>query len=154
MATEDLLKTSTGLVFNDKNQILMVKHKKFDKWVMPGGKIEIGESPCVAVEREVLEETGLNVRILPLNNHFPTLGEGVFELPRPFCIWKFKWPAGDQLDFVYLCRVIDGQLTADETEVTDIGWFSAEEIKYMDSFDNVKMTIDRFLENRDTILNY
>lgn len=151
---EDLLRTATGLIFNDRDEILMVKHKLFDKWVMPGGKIELGESPCVAVEREVLEETGLNVRIIPLNNHFPSLNDRAYELPRPFCIWKFRWPNGDQIDYVYICRVIDGTLALDESEITEIGWYSAEDIRYMDSFDNVKLVIDKFLEHKDEILKY
>ena len=31
-------------------------------WSLPGGRVEAGESPEEAVEREVLEETGLRVR--------------------------------------------------------------------------------------------
>jgi 8-oxo-dGTP diphosphatase len=32
------------------------------RWSLPGGRVEAGESPEQAVEREVLEETGLSVR--------------------------------------------------------------------------------------------
>jgi len=32
-------------------------------WSLPGGRVEAGESPEAAVEREVLEETGLRVRV-------------------------------------------------------------------------------------------
>jgi ADP-ribose pyrophosphatase YjhB (NUDIX family) len=32
------------------------------RWSLPGGRVESGESPEAAVEREVLEETGLRVR--------------------------------------------------------------------------------------------
>jgi ADP-ribose pyrophosphatase YjhB (NUDIX family) len=32
------------------------------RWSLPGGRVEAGESPEQAIEREVLEETGLTVR--------------------------------------------------------------------------------------------
>lgn len=32
-----------------------------NKWAIPGGRIEAGESADVAAKREILEETGLNV---------------------------------------------------------------------------------------------
>ena len=146
--------TASGLIFNDNKQILMVKHKAFDLWLMPGGQIEEGESPCMAVRREVLEETGLKIKILPLNNNFPDLYDGIYELPRPFCIWNFKWNDQNQLDYVYLCKIIEGDLKINETEILDIGWFYAEEIRELDSFDNVKIVIDRFLETYDKILQH
>jgi 8-oxo-dGTP diphosphatase len=33
-----------------------------EKWELPGGKIDFGENPATAVEREVLEETGYRVK--------------------------------------------------------------------------------------------
>ena len=51
-----------GAVIVDK-QILMVRHVQDgrDFWTLPGGGIEQGETPEVAVAREIREETGLEL---------------------------------------------------------------------------------------------
>jgi len=51
------------VIFNDRKEVLMVKHHQDGKdiWLVPGGSIEEGENALEAARREVLEETGLNV---------------------------------------------------------------------------------------------
>lgn len=45
-------------------KVLLVNHPRYGKWICVGGHVELDEDPDTALEREVLEETGLNVRIL------------------------------------------------------------------------------------------
>ena len=53
------------VIFNDRKEVLMVKHHQDGKdiWLVPGGSIEEGENALEAARREVLEETGLDVEI-------------------------------------------------------------------------------------------
>ncbi len=58
-----------GVVFRDDSdlgkQVLLVRRNKppsLGEWAVPGGSVELGESLQQAVERELLEETGLVVR--------------------------------------------------------------------------------------------
>ena len=46
------------LMFNDKNEICVIKSEKYGYMQIPGGGIEKGESIEVALRRETLEETG------------------------------------------------------------------------------------------------
>ena len=57
--------TACGIVFNDKNEILLVKHRRYDKWVLPGGQLKAGEVPHEAALREILEETGVGAEVIP-----------------------------------------------------------------------------------------
>lgn len=50
-----------GAVFRD-GKILLVQERADNKWAMPGGWADIGDLPSAMVEREVLEESGLQVR--------------------------------------------------------------------------------------------
>jgi 8-oxo-dGTP diphosphatase len=57
---------SIGIVIDphDKDQILWVKRRDLPIWVLPGGGIDSGETPEIAVLREVKEESGLAVSIV------------------------------------------------------------------------------------------
>lgn len=52
----------TGIIFNDKDEVLLCKHTyRKRKWSLPGGYMKAKEHPSEAVEREIKEETGLVV---------------------------------------------------------------------------------------------
>ena len=55
----------TVAVIAEQGRVLLVHRRANDgapPWVLPGGKLEAGESPGEAAVRELLEETGLTVR--------------------------------------------------------------------------------------------
>jgi ADP-ribose pyrophosphatase YjhB (NUDIX family) len=55
-----------ALVHDDDGRLLVVRRGRDPGrglWSVPGGRVEAGESDAVAVEREVLEETGLHVTV-------------------------------------------------------------------------------------------
>lgn len=65
-ATQDeFLIGVTGVILNDKNEILLCKHTYRGKsgWSLPGGYIKAKEHPKEALAREIEEETGLIVRV-------------------------------------------------------------------------------------------
>lgn len=54
--------TVGALIYDSKGQVLMVRtHKWGNRWGIPGGKIERGETSTDALRREILEETGLTL---------------------------------------------------------------------------------------------
>jgi ADP-ribose pyrophosphatase YjhB (NUDIX family) len=48
-----------ALIINDKDEIIFVKASYKDYWTLPGGVVEVDESPKNACVREVKEEIGL-----------------------------------------------------------------------------------------------
>lgn len=59
--------TVGAVIFNPDNKILLCKsHKWNNKYVIPGGHIELGEKMEDALRREILEETGLEIYDLKL----------------------------------------------------------------------------------------
>lgn len=54
----------TGIIFNDKNEILLFKHTyRAQAWSLPGGYLKAGEHPREGLEREIKEESGLVVSV-------------------------------------------------------------------------------------------
>ncbi len=53
------------ILFNDaKDQVLLIKRRDIDVWVLPGGGVDAGETPERAALREAEEETGCRVEIV------------------------------------------------------------------------------------------
>ena len=46
----------TGIIFNDKNEVLLFKHTyRAHSWSLPGGYLKTGEHPREALEREITD---------------------------------------------------------------------------------------------------
>ena len=60
-----------GVVFSpDRSAVLLILRRDVPVWVLPGGGIDAGESPEDASTREILEETGLTVKVDRLIGHY------------------------------------------------------------------------------------
>jgi 8-oxo-dGTP pyrophosphatase MutT (NUDIX family) len=53
------------VVFGPNRTVLLVHRPKYDDWSFPKGKLDPGERAAAAAVREVLEETGVRVRLGP-----------------------------------------------------------------------------------------
>lgn len=62
-----------SLIFNeDRTHVLMVKRRDLPVWVLPGGGLDQEETPEIGAQREVLEESGFQVKILrKVAEYFP-----------------------------------------------------------------------------------
>ncbi|MCL1852782.1 MAG: NUDIX domain-containing protein [Peptococcaceae bacterium] len=135
--------TATGIVFNGKNEILMINHKKQRVWLPPGGHIEENELPDEAVLREIFEETGVRAALMPFGHDLSVAQENCRELARPFTILLEdieKDGCHNHIDLVYLCRALNEDLTPQDAETDGVGWFSCEEIKELNTYENVVKT--------------
>ncbi len=83
---------SFAIIYNDLRAVLLSLRRDRDTWNLPGGRLERGELPNETVQREVKEETGLEVAIEKLT--------GVYAQQDKY-----------ELVFVFICKIVAGQLT-------------------------------------------
>jgi ADP-ribose pyrophosphatase YjhB (NUDIX family) len=50
-----------SVVFNDRDEILLVQERVDNRWSMPGGWCDVGFSPAEVAEKEAFEEAGIRV---------------------------------------------------------------------------------------------
>lgn len=105
------------------------RHPRLGIWLPPGGHIEAEEDPVQAVLREVLEECGLTVEILPTGPRF--LAEPPAQLIAPVKIGLYDIPRDSvvaephqHIDFIYFTRPIEAAPTLPD-DGHDWTWFDA-----------------------------
>lgn len=108
--TQDLfLVGTTGIIFNDKNEILLLKHTyRQHQWSLPGGYMKATEHPTEGLEREIEEESGL---IVSIDQEIKIRADR--EVAR--------------LDIAYIGKYMGGQFKA-SSEVSEAGFFAFENL--------------------------
>lgn len=103
-----------GGVFVDE-RVLLVRERSDGLWTLPGGWADVNESPSVAVEREIFEESGFRTRTVKLaalydRNCHP-------HPPMLFHVYKL----------FFICEFLGGQAqTSLETDA--VGFFHVDEL--------------------------
>ena len=115
---EELKKNAVAVIVNEDNKILLLKRADTkdiwmpNKWALVGGGIEKGETPEQAMKREIMEETGLDVK----------------KFTKSFSIQRNP----NSIEHIFACRY-----NGDPTEIklneenSHYGWYDVEETKFL-----------------------
>lgn len=107
--------TVGALVFNPEGKVLLLKSRKWrDNYVIPGGHIELGETMEGALQREVKEETGLDVHDI----EFVSLQEFIFD--------EAFWEKRHFLFMDFVCKTDSMEVKLD-SESQGYVWVSLED---------------------------
>jgi 8-oxo-dGTP diphosphatase len=96
------------LVIDGAGHILVVRPTYSREWMLPGGRVERGETPHGAAVRETREETGLDV----------ALDRVVLVDARH----------SRDTSFVFVGHVVGGELEPQLGEIAEVGWIARDEI--------------------------
>lgn len=112
MGKPDAIKPSvSAVIFNEAGEICLQKRSDINYWGIPGGNLEIGEGVEGGLLREVIEETGLRVKVESL--------VGVYSAPHSMTVAIY--PTGGVVQYVnicFRCTVAGGELSgSNEGEV-------------------------------------
>jgi ADP-ribose pyrophosphatase YjhB (NUDIX family) len=126
-----------GAVFR-AGRILLVQEREGGVWSLPGGWVDVGESPSEAVAREVLEESGYAARPVKLLGLYDRDRRGF--PPHLWHIWKA----------FFLCELEGGERRPLGYETLDSGFFARDELPEPLRFaDATRSEIERCFEQQE-----
>lgn len=105
------------------------------QWSLPGGMLELGETLREAVEREVLEETGLRVRVEEVLEVFDSI------IPDAGGRTQFHYVLID-----FLCHSPSGEPRAG-SDVSEVSWAGVDELERFGLSENAMAVIKKALGN-------
>ncbi len=108
--TNGLVTAAAGVISDEAGRILLIQQNYGQRrWGLPGGRVNVGETPGHAVVREVRKETGLETVVVDLVGIYHLCG-GDDVLP-------------EQLTYAFRCKVVGGEASVNlPSKVARVGW--------------------------------
>ncbi|MFD8504270.1 NUDIX hydrolase [Streptomyces sp. NPDC059687] len=97
-----------GVVVREDGRLLAIRRADNGTWELPGGVLELNETPEAGVAREVLEETGIHVEVDELTGVYKNTSRGIVAL-------------------VFRCKP-SGGTERTSTESTAVEWLTPDEV--------------------------
>jgi 8-oxo-dGTP pyrophosphatase MutT (NUDIX family) len=128
-----------AIVQDDQGRILMIHKTDNDKWALPGGGHEIGESIAETVVREVKEETGYDVQFETITGTYPDPGH------------VMAYDDGEvrqQFSLAFRARLVGGApSTSDESDRVE--WVEPEKLDGLELHPSMRLRISHALTGDD-----
>lgn len=135
--------TTDTLVFREGKEcieVLLIKRKKEpykDFWALPGGFLEIEETPLEGARRELIEETNLDIEVLKEVGTFGDIDRD---------------PRGRTITIVFYTFIHDNQQVAQpKSDAAEVKWFSVKNIPSM-AFDHSDIFKEGLLKLKSHII--
>jgi 8-oxo-dGTP diphosphatase len=115
---DHIITSVVAVILNDDGEVLLTKRNipPFQgEWVMPGGKINLGEPIISALQREVREEVGLEVAVEDMVD-----------------VFEHVTPGDDNYHFVilyYRCRPLSCSIRHNQDEVSEARWVPEQQLQ-------------------------
>ncbi|MFK4108308.1 NUDIX hydrolase [Streptomyces sp. NPDC002176] len=97
-----------GVVVREDGRLLAIRRADNGAWQLPGGILELDETPEAGVAREVLEETGIHIEVDELTGVYKNLPRGIVAL-------------------VFRCKP-SGGTERTSSESTAVSWLTPDEV--------------------------
>lgn len=128
----------TAAIIRKKNKILITRRlagsRDAGKWEFPGGKLDENESPEDCLQRELIEELNLQVKV-----------EAIFEVLHH----RYSW--GPILLLVYECSTLSDKI--ENLQVAEHRYVAIETLQDYDFLEADKPIIRRLIQESGSVIN-
>jgi 8-oxo-dGTP diphosphatase len=114
-------------------EVLVILHRRLGTWLPLGGELEDGESPLQAARRELLEESGLEGRFVPIVGALDGVPDGLLGYEEHQAGTK-----GTHMNFVFVVDVAPGAEVRPNHEFAEFRWVDAAALDQLESPLNVR----------------
>lgn len=141
--------TATVYILKEQ-EVLLIFHKKLQKWLPPGGHIDPNETPAEAAVREAFEETGLQISLIPQENIWIHQSNAI-SIERPYmCLLENipehnGVPQHQHMDMIYIGKPVGGKLSENLLETEGIRWFGLQQVE------KLKTHVEIYAETKEVI---
>lgn len=128
-----------AVVQNEHGNVLMIHKTDNDKWALPGGGHEIGESIADTVVREVKEETGYDVEVETITGTYTNPGH------------VMAYDDGEvrqQFSIAFRARLVGGEAHT-SSESDRVEWVSRSDLERLDLHPSMRLRIEHALSGLD-----
>ena len=130
-----VVNVAAGVIFNESTVLVARRNDRSNRglWEFPGGKLNFGETPSQAIERELKEEFDWNVKSIEhLGNWFHTGTDYDIELCVQRCEFigampdfndKVKWTSHDKIEWISNSKEVGPYVGSDEEVARKVTMF-------------------------------
>lgn len=129
----------SALVRDRQGRILMIRRTDNDRYAIPGGGLETGETVTQAVEREVYEETGIIVRVQSL--------VGVFSNPQHVIAFD-DGEVRQEFSICFRADPLGGEIRTG-SESKEVDWIAPDRLHELNIHPSIRLRIERALRPSD-----
>lgn len=130
----------SALVRDNRGRILMIRRTDNNKYSIPGGGLEAGETISQAVRREVLEETGIEVKVTDMI--------GVFSNPDHVIAYD-DGEVRQEFSICFNAEPIGGQLRT-SNESKEVEWVALSDLSTLDIHPSIALRIEQGIKGETT----
>jgi 8-oxo-dGTP pyrophosphatase MutT (NUDIX family) len=139
-APNSLVPAVVVVVTSEAGEILLIRRTDNDKWALPGGAIDLGESVRQAAIRETKEETGIDCEITGI--------VGIYSDPGHIIRYTSNEEVRQEFAIVLTGRPVSGQPTP-SSESREVYWVPLDATESLSMDRSTRLRLNHYAERRD-----